>query len=350
MTTTSGTYLFKNFDNDELILECFERLGLAGEDLVPVQVNSAKRSLNLLLLDWITKDINLWTIHTHYLSLNTLQSTYSLNAETLDILNVNLRQFNRALNGIAATSDGGDADSAFDGNSLTACTQTTANGNISYTYASNTIVNFIGIQANGDKVYSLVLESSTNGIDWKVVQTLPVEQSYSNGEAVWFDVIKPVSNIAYRIRETGGAILDIQEIYFTNNILDFRLSPISRDTYLSFSQKSTPGRPTSYYFNKQIVSQINIWYPPTDEYKVVQYSAINSMQDAGGFLNCADVPAKMYPALVAGLSWMLSVKYRPEISADLKIQYDEAYSVASANDSENVDFNLSVDVSEYYEN
>ena len=61
---TSSTYNFQSLENDELITECFERLGISPEQLVPVKLNSARRSLNLLLLDWISKSINLWTLNT----------------------------------------------------------------------------------------------------------------------------------------------------------------------------------------------------------------------------------------------------------------------------------------------
>lgn len=353
MTTTSGTHNFKNFENDELILECFERIGFDGEQLTPVQINSAKRSLNLLLLDWITRDINLWTIHTNYLSLHPFQSVYQLKAEVIDILNVNLRQFNRPLNG-TANSSSGDANNAFDNNDLTACTQDAPDGYISYGYFSNanslsTVINFIGIQSNVDRSYSLTFEHSSDNVNWQSLQELPA-QSYAKGNAVWFDIIKPISSPYYRIRETGGNILDLQEIYFTNNIIDLRLSAVSRDTYLSFSQKFNVGRPTSYYFDKQIVPELNMWYVPTNQYKVVQYSSVNAIEDAGSFLNSAEVPPKMYPALVAGLTWMIAVKYSPETASELKEYYEEAYSIATANDIENVNYTIDIDVSKYNEN
>ncbi len=46
MAVISGKYNFQSLENDDLILECFERIGLAGDQLVPVQINSARRSLN----------------------------------------------------------------------------------------------------------------------------------------------------------------------------------------------------------------------------------------------------------------------------------------------------------------
>jgi hypothetical protein len=357
--TTSNSYNFQALENDELIIECFERLGISGEQLVPVKLNSARRSLNLLLLDWITKSINLWTLNTAYLPLNTGQSKYLLKSTITDILQVNLRQFTRQLNGTAQsnTADtydsggGGIAISAFDGNSSTACTQNVVNGNISYTYGvgiSQTIL-FIGVQSNTTTLYSLVVETSNDNVVWTNLTTIP-PQTFTSGTAIWLDVSLPVNSMTFRIRETGGQTLDIQEIYFTNNITDLKLSSVSRDTYLSFSQKFIQGRPTCYYFDKQISPVLNLWYPPNNSYQVLQYSYVNIMQDAGGFYNIADIPSRMLPALTWGLTWLLAIKYNPPLAADMKNEYEQAFSIATANDSENIGLTINYDISSYYEN
>jgi hypothetical protein len=156
--------------------------------------------------------------------------------------------------------------------------------------------------------------------------------------------------MTYRIRETGGGTLNITEIYFGNNTIDLKMSPISRDTYLSFAQKFLQARPTTYYFEKTLIPKINIWPTPTSDYQVLQYSFIQTMYDAGTFFNTTSVPAKMYPALAAGLTWMLAVKYKPEMADSLKAQYEETFALATSKDSENVDLTLNYDIGNYYEN
>jgi hypothetical protein len=361
MAVVSGTYAFQSLENDDLILECFERIGFAGDQLVPVQMQSAQRSLNFLLLDWINKNINLWTINKLYLPLTTGQGSYVLATSITDVLEVLQRNFTRQLNGTPqsntlATYDnngGGDPLYAFDGNPLTACTQTVTNGNISYTYgegASQTIT-FIGITSNVTGSYNLVVEYSNDNVNWNL---LNVEWSnpyvYTAGVTRWADVITPMLAMTYRIRETGGGTLNITEIYFGNNTIDLKMSPVSRDTYLSFAQKFLQARPTTYYFNKALIPKLDIWPTPTSDYQVLQYSFIRTMYDAGTFFNTTSVPAKMYPALAAGLTWMLAVKYKPETADNLKAQYEETFAIATAKDSENVDLTLNYDIGNYYEN
>tara|TARA_R110001606_G_scaffold370917_3_gene527534 strand:- start:2347 stop:3429 length:1083 start_codon:yes stop_codon:yes gene_type:complete len=355
----SKTYNFQALENDELITECFERIGISGEQLVPVKLNSARRSLNLLLLDWISKSLNLWTLKTAYLSLNAGQSKYILPSTVTDINQLNLRQFTRQLNGVAQSNTldtydnlgGGIAKYAFDNILSDVCIQEYTNGSISYDYGIGVSrqINFVGISSNTDTPYTLLIETSNDHNVWKIILTIP-KQEFKSDEALWFDITTPISARYYRIREIGGETLNIQEIYFTNKTSDLQLTPVSRDSYLSFFQKSIQGRPTCYYFDKQIVPIINIWYPPISTYKVIQYSYTSIMHDAGGFYNIADIPPTMLPALTWGLSWMLAIKYNPEMMETMKNEYEQSFALASANDSENIGLTIDCDVSGYNEN
>ncbi len=56
---TSGTTDF-NLNIDDLVEESFERCGMRMTS--GYQLTSARRSLNLLFLDWANRGLNLWTI------------------------------------------------------------------------------------------------------------------------------------------------------------------------------------------------------------------------------------------------------------------------------------------------
>jgi hypothetical protein len=74
------------------------------------------------------------------------------------------------------------------------------------------------------------------------------------------------------------------------------------------------------------------------------------MQDAGGFYNIADIPSRMLPALTWGLTWLLAIKYNPPLAEQMKNEYEQAFSIATANDSENVNLSINYDIGSYYEN
>jgi hypothetical protein len=86
--TTSGTASF-NLDLNELVEEAFERCGLelrTGYDL-----RTARRSLNILTIEWANRGINLWTIEQGSIPMVTGQSTYNLPIDTIDLLDTVIR-------------------------------------------------------------------------------------------------------------------------------------------------------------------------------------------------------------------------------------------------------------------
>ena len=80
---TSGTTAF-NMDFTEIAEEAYERAGSemrSGYDL-----RTARRSMNLLTIEWQNRGINLWTIDSGTISLTTGTSQYNLPADTIDLL------------------------------------------------------------------------------------------------------------------------------------------------------------------------------------------------------------------------------------------------------------------------
>jgi len=81
--TTSGTANF-NLDVAELIEECFERCG--AELRTGYDLKTARRSLNLLTVEWSNRGIHLWVIEEGSVVLTPGQITYSIPADTIDLL------------------------------------------------------------------------------------------------------------------------------------------------------------------------------------------------------------------------------------------------------------------------
>jgi hypothetical protein len=85
---TSGTTAF-DLSIDDLVEEAFERCGMrmtAGH-----QLNSARRSLNLLFLDWANRGLNLWTVEQATKSLTTGDTSVSLGTDTVNVLSAVIR-------------------------------------------------------------------------------------------------------------------------------------------------------------------------------------------------------------------------------------------------------------------
>lgn len=80
---TSGTAAF-NLDIVEIIEEAYEQAGLelrSGYDM-----KTARRSLNLLAIDWASRGYNLWTVEQAVVPLLTGVATYALPDDTIDVV------------------------------------------------------------------------------------------------------------------------------------------------------------------------------------------------------------------------------------------------------------------------
>jgi hypothetical protein len=81
--TTSGTSSF-NMNFTEIAEEAWERAGRemrSGYDL-----KTARRSMNLMTIEWQNRGINMWTIEEGYINMVQGTDTYDLPADTIDIM------------------------------------------------------------------------------------------------------------------------------------------------------------------------------------------------------------------------------------------------------------------------
>ena len=85
---TSGTYNF-NLDLGDAIEEAFERAGLelrSGYDY-----RTARRSINLLMLEWQNRGLNLWTVREGTQALTASDGSYTLDGQVFDIIEAFVR-------------------------------------------------------------------------------------------------------------------------------------------------------------------------------------------------------------------------------------------------------------------
>ena len=81
--TTSGNSTF-NLNLNELVEEAFERCG--AELRTGYDLRTARRSLNLLTIEWANKGINLWTVEQGQIAMVQGQITYDLPVDTIDLI------------------------------------------------------------------------------------------------------------------------------------------------------------------------------------------------------------------------------------------------------------------------
>lgn len=337
--STSGTYNFGSPQSEQIIRDAYERVGILPSLITHQKIDTAQRSINFILQEWVNRGNNLWTIKHGMLGLTNNQNAYNLPDGAIDIKTAAIRTSTRNLGGTPFSSAGGTAAYAFDNNTATACTQASANGYISYNWGTaQYAISMVGIQSNATLNYTLVCEYSFDNATWTTALSIPV-QSYPYGNIQWFVVPAPVPAPYFRVRETGGATLNVQELYFSTNVSDFIITRLSEFEYTSILNKSSfTARPTSFWVDRQINPILYLWPTPNTMYNNLYFTYWRAMQDVGTQINMAEVPARFLEALCAGLAFKLSIKEQlpSDKVAYLEQSYEKAYFIAGQEDRERV--------------
>ena len=135
-------------------------------------------------------------------------------------------------------------------------------------------------------------------------------------------------------------VVDILEVVLRRNGTDYEISRISRGEYFTLPDKTTQGRPSQFYFNRQIDPQINLWATPENATDQVVYYYVQRLEDADSLVNTTDMPFRFFPCMVAGLAYYMAMKRAPERLAILKAVYDEEFIRAADEDRDKVPLKL----------
>jgi hypothetical protein len=296
MAVTSGQTSF-NLDLTELVEEAFERCGSqmrSGYDL-----RTARRSINLMTIEWANRGINLWTIEECVIPLVTNQGVYPVPADTIDILDLVTR---------------------------------TSNGSTS----NQTDINLSRIS---ESTYSTIPNKLTTGRPiqvWFNRQTALTNGTATTTLAANISATDTTITLASTagLGSTGFIKIDSETIGYTN-ISGNQLVNCWRGQNGTTAATHTSG--ASIFI--QNLPAINIWPTPDSgggPYTLV-YWRMRRLQDAGDGVNIQDIPFRFINCFVAGLAYMLSVKLQgvdPQRILGLKQDYEDQFNLASQEDRE----------------
>lgn len=131
-------------------------------------------------------------------------------------------------------------------------------------------------------------------------------------------------------------VADILEMVLRRDGTDYEMERISRGDYLTFPNKTDQGRPSQFYFNRQIQPIITLWQTPENSTDQLIYYYVRRMQDADTMVNTTDMPFRFYPCMVAGLAYYVAVKKAPDRVPLLKAMYEEEFQRAAEEDRDRV--------------
>ena len=140
--------------------------------------------------------------------------------------------------------------------------------------------------------------------------------------------------------DLGTDVIDVLSLVVRRDNTDYALTRVSRDTFLSIPNKTTQGRPSQFFLDRQITPNLKIWPIPENSTDVIYYDALTRMDDADAQVNTLDMPFRFYPCLAAGLAYYIALKRAPNRLQLLKAVYEEEFERAMTEDRDRASFNV----------
>lgn len=135
-------------------------------------------------------------------------------------------------------------------------------------------------------------------------------------------------------------VVDLLEVVIRRGGTDYDINKISRGDYLSVPSKTTTGRPSQFYFNRQVLPQITMWPTPENSTDQLVYYYIRRLEDADALTNDIELPFRFLPCAVAGMAYYIALKKAPDRIQLLKTVYEEEFQRAADEDEDRVSLKL----------
>lgn len=294
--TTSGSTAF-NMPFTEIAEEAWERAGRelrSGYDL-----QTARRSMNLMTIEWQNRGINMWTIEQGVVDLVQGQATYALPDDTIDLLEQSIRT---GANNTATQSD-------------------------------------LNLNRISISTYSSIPNKITQSRPIQVVIHRDSGQTYPTGitlaaTASSTDTTITLSGVA-GLPPAGFIKLENEILnygYIVGNVLQ---NCFRGQQGTTAATHTVGGVPIPAYWEQ--VPAVTVWPVPDNvqTYQMV-YWRMRRVQDAGAGVETSDMNFRFFPCLVAGLAYYIAMKV-PELVDRvpmLKAVYEEQFELAAAEDRE----------------
>jgi len=291
--TTSGTTSF-NLEFTEIAEEAWERAGRemrSGYDL-----RTARRSMNLMTIEWQNRGINMWTIDQGAITLTPGLNTYALPTDTIDLMEHVIRT------GANVSSTQADLN-------ITRISVST------YATIPNKIQQARPIQVWIQRLSGIVSPTSATLNGSINATTTTITLSTTSGLPYAGFIRIGTEDIAYG--------------YLDGNTLGNVFRGQNGTTAASHSSGDAIYNPN--------LPAITVW-PTPDNVQTYQfvYWRMRRIQDAGNGVETADLNFRFLPCLAAGLAYHIAMKV-PELMNRvqmLKAAYDEQFDIAAGEDRE----------------
>ena len=236
----SGNISVKTFNALKVVDHAFRRCRLPAQAITSEMQEYALDSLSFFLDELANIRAPSWCIEKQLLPFYENNPISTLPRGTIDVLNLNLTTL-QELSG----------------------TVTSLNTSYTVNFTSPTIVNFIGVKWSATAT-PLTFQTSPDNVTWTTVgasdsKNLTTAALATAGDIVWSEIEGALSKQYFRIIPTDGATtIAYTTITLGNMPSSIPMGILSRDNYVNQSNLTFAGRPTSFYYQRNLQQEIEI--------------------------------------------------------------------------------------------
>jgi hypothetical protein len=258
-------------------------------------MRTARRSLNLLTIEWANRGINLWTIEQGQITINTGQAIYAIPVDTIDLLDQVIRT--------------GSDQTQVDIN-ISRISESTYSTIPTKNAQGRPIQVWINRQSGQQNTITATLASNITSTDTTLTLTSVAELGTTGFIQIGTEII------AYQNVDTVAKQL--------------------LNCFRAQNGTTAAAHTTAEAITALNLPNVNVW--PTGDgggpYTFI-YWRLRRIQNAGDGVNVQDIPFRLITCLVAGLAFMIAVK-KPEVTPErvafLKAEYEQQWLLASQED------------------
>lgn len=288
---------------EDVITEALELLGVLGEGESPNtnQLDSSRRTLNMMVKTWQADGLNLFAVQKLYLFLIKDTQKYTL-------------------------------DSSTTAHFTSSFTQTTVDGAVSSGNTSVTLSDATGA-TNGDNI-GLYQDDGT--MHWTTLSGAPSGNSINLTDATTDDLSDGA--VVYFYSDKANRPMKVMEAYtFQYDSTEIPVKLLSRREYDELSDKDSEGFVNQVYFDPQRdTSNLYVWPTTSNERDYIILVVQRTLNDLDSNSDTLDYPQEWFMPLSYGLAMYLAPKYgtpRDDYNRVL-VQANSLYEMAKGFDAE----------------
>lgn len=275
----------------KVVDHAFRRCRLPAQAITAEMQSYALESLRFMLNELANIKTPSWCIEKLILPMYQNQPLVTLPVGTVEVLNLNYRVLQ-----------------LLSGASVTTATSYTVN------FTTQTTVSTVGIKWSATAV-PVTFQVSTNGLVWVTVGTS--DAAADAGEITWTDISGALPYNYFRI--TASSPLNFSAIELGNLPQEIPLGQLNRDSYVNQSNKVFPGRPSNFYFQRDLPEPVvYLWPAPFSAAEQAQLILWRHRQimDTENLQQQVEMPDRWQEAIINGLAARMAAE-TPAVDAQL---------------------------------